>query len=366
MRWITKRARRPILAALLVSLLLSGSVAQATAASTPPTNTDAGFNLTASPLPIDLATTPGKSVSTTLRVQNSGNTPVKIKVSLLKFKASSTTGQPQLLKRGPGDDYFDWVSFSKTSFLAQPGVWNEVTMTIAPPKDAGFGYYFAVVFGQDSPDDTANITGGRLHGATATLVLLDVNAPGEKRQLQVTSFVATKRAYEYLPATFNVTVKNSGNVHVIPTGDIFISRDHTHNLAVLSLNPNEGNTLPGSSRTFQTVWDDGFPSYHVKRQSGQIVSDKKGNPVTELQWNFSNTNKFRFGKYYAHLLLTYDDGQKDVPIDAEVSFWVIPWKLIFLAILVPLVPALVVYFIMRRRLRRTKGKPKKYVLGEHN
>jgi hypothetical protein len=42
--------------------------------------------------------------------------------------------------------------------------------------------------------------------------------------------------------------------------------------------------------------------------------------------------KLRWGKYTANLLLVYDDGTKDVPIEGTLSFWVIPWRLIFGAI----------------------------------
>ncbi len=360
-RYLVKYNKAFVLFALLVTTISLGTFQQALAAEE---NADPGFNLTASPLPIDLSTTPGKKITTNLRVQNSGTAPVKIKVSLLKFKAAGATGQPELKRRGPADDYFDWVSFSKTNFTADPGVWNTIVMTIAPPADAAFGYYYAVVFGQDSANaQTTTPVTGKLNGATATLVLLDVNAPGEKRQLEVTSFTASKKLYEYLPATFNITVRNKGNVHAVPAGDIFISRDHKHNLAVIPVNPNSGNTLPDSNRIFPVEWTDGFPVYSIKRDNDQIISDKKGNPIKELKWNFSDTNKFRIGKYYAHLLLTYNDGTKDVPIDAEVSFWVFPWKLILLVVAIPLIPAIIVYMVMRRRVRNLRGKRSKYTLG---
>jgi len=363
MQLIRERPRFVTTLCLLIVLSTSSLITPFAHAATPTTATSGnGFNLTASPLPISLTTTPGKSISNDLRVQNSGTSPVTIKVSLLKFKASGVNGHPQLLKREPQDTYFDWVSFSKTSFTAQPGVWNDIIMTIKPTKDAAFGYYFAVVFSQDSSAIPTPTTGGKLNGATATLVLLDVNAPGEKRQLQVTSFTASKHLYEYLPATFNITVHNTGNVHAMPTGDIFISRDHKHNLAVLPINPNQGNTLPDSTRVFPVDWSDGFPVYTTERLNNQIVSDKKGNPIKKLHWDFSKTDKLRFGKYYAHLLLTYNNGTQDVPIDAEVSFWVIPWKLILLAILIPLIPAVAVYLIMRQRTKGFKNR-RKYVAG---
>jgi hypothetical protein len=132
----------------------------------------------------------------------------------------------------------------------------------------------------------------------------------------------------------------------------------------LSVNPNAGNTLPNSSRVFPVDWSDGFPLYTIKRESNQIVSDKNGKPVVQLSWDFSKTNKFRFGRYYAQLVLVYNDGSKDVPISAELSFWVIPWKLILLLILIPVVPALAVYLIMRRRVKTLRGKRGKYTIGK--
>jgi hypothetical protein len=344
-----------------VLCLFTMSVSSAQAA-TPTSGTNGAFNLTASPLPISLVTTPGKSIATNLRVQNSGTAPVKIKVSLLKFKAAGTNGQPELLKRSPQDTYLDWVNFSKTSFTAEPGAWNDVAMTVKPPKEAAFGYYYAIVFGQDNSNLPLTTAGGKLNGAVATLVLLDVQAPGEKRELNVSSFTASKHLYEYLPASFDVTVHNPGNVHAVPTGDVFISRDHKHDLAVLPVNPNQGNTLPNSNRVFHVEWNDGFPVYTTAQIANQTVANTKGEPVKQLHWDFSKTGKLRFGKYYAHLLLTYNNGTQDVPIDAEVSFWVVPWKLILLAILIPLIPAVAVYLIMRQRTKGFKNR-RKYVAG---
>ena len=293
-----------------------------------PAGSDAAFNITTSPLPIQLATTPSKPVSTDLRVQNSGTQPANIKISLLKFKSSDKTGKPLLIKQEPGDTYFNWVTFSKTNFTAQPGEWNTISMTINPSEDAAYGYYYAVLFSQDTSKTPVGPKSSKLTGATATLVLLDVQVPGEKRKLEVTSFTTDHKLYEYLPVNFNVAVHNSGNVHLVPAGDVFISRGHKNNLAVLSFNSNAGNVLPKSTRNFTVSWTDGFPVFTTKRDNDQIVSDKKGKPIEELKYDFSHTNKLRFGHYYAHLLLTYNDGAKDVPIDAEVGFWVIPWKVI--------------------------------------
>src|SRR4051812_10531098 len=89
-----------------------------------------GLNLTTSPLPIRLATTPGATLSTSLRVKNSGTEPEQLSVGLMKFGAAGQTGQPNLFERGPADSYFDWVSFTPSTFTAPPGEWIDVRMTI--------------------------------------------------------------------------------------------------------------------------------------------------------------------------------------------------------------------------------------------
>src|SRR5476651_506866 len=135
------------------------------------------LNLITSPLPIDLVVDPGKSVTTDIRVKQDGGDDETLKVSLMKFGAYGSSGKPSLLDRAPGDDYFDWVKFDKTTFDAPSGVWQTVKMTINVPKTAAFGYYYAVVFSRAGDDvhpvgspNTSAIAGG-----TAVLVLLDTN-----------------------------------------------------------------------------------------------------------------------------------------------------------------------------------------------
>ena len=64
----------------------------------------------------------------------------------MKFGAYGDSGKPQILERGPGDDYFDWVKFDRPTFDAPANVWQTIKMTINVPKSAAFGYYYAVVF----------------------------------------------------------------------------------------------------------------------------------------------------------------------------------------------------------------------------
>ena len=320
----------------------------------------ADFNLTASPLPVNLSVKPGGSVTTPLKVENTGTQTVKVKLSLMKFKANGNTGKPEIITPAANDESVKWVSFSQNSFDAEPNVWHTITMTIKTPADAAFGYYYAVIFSQDGgkPQQVTPGQHNTINGAVATLVLLDVNAPGEKRTLSVTSFRSAKKVYEFLPATFDITVHNSGNVHAVPFGDVFVGRGSGNGLATLEINKPAGNILPNTDRVFEVQWADGFPSYQPKRVNGQVLSDKNGKPQQSLSWSGMNLGKLRIGQYHAHLVLTYNDGTRDVPVEGDVSFWVIPWRLIVAVILIPTVPAMLVYVLMKRHMRKKYGGQK--------
>jgi hypothetical protein len=88
--------------------------------------------------------------------------------------------------------------------------------------------------------------------------------------------------------------------------------------------------------------------------------DKNGKQVYSYKWDFSKANRLRFGHYTAHLVLVYDNGQRDVPMEAYVSFWVIPWRIVgaILALLALIIGLAAYVIILRRKLKRV-SQPKK-------
>lgn len=279
-----------------------------------------GLNLTTSPLPISLIADASSTVSAQLKVKNGGNESEVIKIGLMKFGAYGADGKPKILDREKGDEYFDWVTFSPESFSLAPNEWKTVTMTINIPANAAFGYYYAVTFSRketvsESASKTTNIA-----GAVATLVLLEVRSANAVRKLELDDFFVDKKVYEFLPVNFMVKLKNSGNVHVLPSGNIFISQGSQKNLAILSFNETVGNILPDSFRNYLTKWTEGFPVHKEKIVDGKVVNF--------LDWDLTKITNLRIGKYRATLLLAYDDGNRDVPLQAYIDFWVIPWRII--------------------------------------
>lgn len=292
-------------------------------------NPTGALNLLTSPLPLDLKTKPGTSISADLRIKNNGAQPERLKVGLLKFGAFGYDGKPSLIDFKPTDEEQKWVNFSQTVFDAEPNVWKTIKMTIAVPKSAAFGYYYAVTFSRASEGNVKGQRRTALHGSTAILVLLEAVVPNARREVAVADFTSVHGIYEFLPAKLEIRMHNSGNIHLAPRGNIFISQGKQQIPGTIEVNRDLGNILPNSNRIFDTEWTEGFPKFVSKVENGKIVLDKRGDPIQHLDWNLTDLNKFRFGRYTANLLMVYQDSKgRDVPAEAQVSFWVIPWRLI--------------------------------------
>jgi len=338
-----------ILPLLLVSCLLypaSSASAQAQ---------DGALRLVTSPIPLSLAANPGSEVKAAIKIKNDGTTKETLKISVLKFKAYEETGKPELLDPEEGDEFLKWISFSEDPFTVEPQEWKTITATWKLPPEAALSYYYAILFSRADTSTEIESRQTVIVGGTAILALVEAKVPGAEREASVTDFSVEKRMYEFLPANFRVRLQNTGNVHVAPRGNIFVTKGGK-DITTLEVNPYKGNILPESARIFEEKWADGFPVYVEKTENGKAVLDEAGHQVYELDWNWKDASKLRWGKYTAKLLLTYDDGQRDVPIEGEVSFWVLPWRLVLLAIAIPVIPAFLVYFFMKWRMRRAIAK----------
>jgi len=314
------------------------------------TPADSGLHLILSPHYLNLTTEPGKSVSGTLKVQNLGNKTEDLQISLMKFTANDTSGVPKVMDREPGDDFFDWVTFSEEKFSVLTNQWKDITVTIKPPSTAAFGYYYVFAFTRVNE----NVTGGGkaiVQGAPSILGLLNVQVPGAKKEARLVKIETDHKIYEYLPVTLKATIENTGDIHLAPSGNAFITRGGD-NVATLDVNLTKGNILPKSMREFDVAWVDGFPQYVDKIQDGKKIVDKNGKNVQDLRWEFSQASKFRIGKYTAHLLMVYDNGSKDIPLEGYVSFWIIPWKIILAGIVVIVLIVLGIWQIIKPMFSR--------------
>jgi len=311
------------------------------------------FSLQVSPSPLVADLKPGTKTTRELKIRNAGTGPETLKIESRKFSVNNETGQVALDDTAPSE-IAEWVKFSAPTFTVQPGEWYTQKVTISLPKNTGFSYSLALIISRTQ--NPQSVESGRLiKGSVAVFTLINVDRPGATRKIDVEDLSMTSGVYEYLPATVTVRFKNTGNTIVQPYGNIFIQRgsDDTTPIATLPVNDTRGYILPDSERLLTTNWSDGFPVVQTT-----VAAD--GTEQRSESWNWSQVSKLRIGQYTAKLVAVYNDGQRDVPIEKEVTFWVIPWKIILGIIVVVAFVLLGVWSVARKlwHLAR-KGKKKR-------
>lgn len=318
------------------------------------------FRLSVSPASVSLVAEPGTKTETQIRVKNDGLRTEKIRVGVVPFVGEDENGKPRLTEQKIEDEYLKWITFSEQEFEIAPNEWRAITATLELPQDAAFSYFYAVTFSRAVNTDES--AAANIRGSVAVLLLLEAKVPNAVRNIGVEEFSVDRPWYEFLPVAFRLRLVNTGNVHVAPRGNIFISRGEGKDISILDVNAGGGNILPASGRLFDASWNDGFPVYENIVGERELVLDENGRTVKKLSWDFSKANKFRWGKYYATLLMAYDDGERDVPVEGRLSFWVIPWRILLTVFFVSFLTLFGALFIVRGLIRmifRRRSEQKK-------
>jgi hypothetical protein len=284
------------------------------------------FNIQVSPSPIVVTVKPDATQTASLNIRNNSAHPETLYPKLTGFEIDKASKNVKLLEAPPlGID--QWVAFSAPSITIAPGAVQVLRVTFHPPSTAGFSYTAAVTLSR-SQNDFISKDGLQLHGAVAVFCLINIDRPDAKRQLSIDSFKADRHNYQFLPATFTLTVKNNGNVIDQPKGNIFIQRSFSSSspIATLPVNTNSNYVLPGTSREFTTSWNDGFPLY-VNTTDGK----------RRLSWDWKRLGSLRLGRYTAKAVVVYSDGRSDIPLISSYTFWVIPWTMLLVVFILLLV-----------------------------
>jgi hypothetical protein len=190
-----------------------------------------------------------------------------------------------------------------------------VPVTISIPLDAEPGELDGAVMmaasatGDLTTQAPAGYAANSIKIVTRVGVLFFVRVKGNALESELLkSFTTNKGFYEQGPAIFAITAQNTGNVHLSPYGTIVVKN------------------MFGKTVDTRVV-----PAWFVL---------PKASRTRQITWNSS----YLFGKYTATLSMNRGYlGKTDVVDAKNISFWVIPWKLV-LAGLIAL--ALVVLFFV--------------------
>ena len=306
------RLPKVIIFGLFATALVLG-VFSAVPASAQASNTNAAQGIEVSPALVELNATRGGTYDITLHIRNVTNTDLVYNASIADFTASGETGSPHIENSGQPANISlrTWVN-TIPQFTVAAQQLRVVNAQIVVPNNAEPGGHYGVIqFSGTAPEIKS--TGVGLSASAGVLLLIKVDG-NIVEKADLASFYTANGGnqtffFENSPITFVTRIKNEGNIHVKPVGNIEVRDMFGGLVANLPVNKSSSNVLPYSIRRFDE----------------------------------SLNKQWMFGLYTANFAMPY--GTHGSLITSTTTFWVIPYKLILLTILL-----LVILFLVLSRL----------------
>lgn len=299
----------------LVAFLSGASPAVLAATQTNPSN--AGQALEIAPPIVNLTVNPGQTVQTSIYLRDIAKTNLIVTGQANDFVASGEDGTPKLLLDGDTSSPYSmkgWVAPLPGLNLIPQEI-KAMTVTLNVPRDASPGGHYGVIRFTATPPDLQG-TGVSLSASLGALMLITVTG-NIHEALSVAEFSANQNEhtgwfFETPPINLVERLKNDGNIHEEPTGQIIIKDMLGRTFTGVNVNSPPHNILPASTRKFEETLDE--------HAFGKAVM---------------------FGRYTADLKLTY--GASKTVLTSQISFWVIPYRLILGII----IGAIIAFFLLR-------------------
>jgi hypothetical protein len=276
-----------------------------------------------SPVIVDIVVAPGASQSGEIRVTNTADETQVYAVSIQKFVAQGENGQQDFLPESDISGLASWIKPENTSLTLKSGQKDSFSYMVRVPQDAEpGGHYAALFFSRATSNDGSEAVG--VSAKTGVLFLVRVSGQVSEAA-SIESFQVIGGRLSSLPAQFELRVRNTGNTHLHPQGEIVIRNMFGNVVAKVVANPNDSAVLPNGIRRYDPVW-----VKHAESASGFLSSVKD-------EWH-----NFAIGRYVAEAQLQYGDA--NIPLKATTVFWVFPWRLVLMSF------GLIVILLILRKL----------------
>lgn len=305
---------------------------------------ESGQALEIAPPVISLRGNPGETLNTEIILRDVSDSPLIVTNQINDFVAGGEDGTPKLLLDDTGVDnpYSMQTWFSPVSELTlEPRTVTRLPIAINIPANASPGGYFAVIrFTGTAPQVDGSGVG--LSASLGSLIFVDVNGDA-KEEVSIEEFSTVTNdkhtaIFQSAPVDFVLRFNNTGNTFEQPTGQISITDMFGKKVANVNVNLEKKNILPGSIRKF------------VQPLDSAVIG-----------------NKILFGMYTAEAKISY--GSNNQVLTEKITFWVIPYTLIGIALAVLVAGFIALRFMIRRYndhiigkatgVKKTKSKKRK-------
>lgn len=247
---------------------------------------------------------------------NLSETTTTYKVTVRGFKqAENMPGTAVILTEEEDEQALysasSWFTLDKTEVELVPNKNVKVSYTINVPTDATEGEYTAEVFllSEEEDTDKQGTYASTVLGSGVPILIKIGDEYIESAELL--SFVADKKMYEYPDVIFSTKIKNLGNTHISPMGEISITNIFGQEVDRVKFNESNQSLLRENSGIYEDEW-----------YNKALLSED---------------NELMVGPMKANLVATYRSISPGfAPLMAETTFWIVPWK-ILLGILLAIV-----------------------------
>lgn len=305
---------------LLAGIGLSPALA-VTRVATPPTP-QSGQALEISPTVQELNVDPGKTLTENIQIRNISRSNQVVSAEIDDFTPNGETGFPKIELNTDGSGPYSlkrWAVLpGKVTIVPRQLITVPVRFNV--PAAATPGSHYGILRFTASPP---GLSGNGVSISTSVGVLEILRVSGAvKEDMHVVELSMNKDGktgtfFEAAPFNFTERLSNTGNADLQPDGGINIYDMFGRKTAYVPVNQPPHLILPGSVRRFDETLD--YQTIGTKRL---------------------------FGHYTAKMKLTY--GVSKRVATAEISFWVIPYKLILGILVLLLVLVLLLRWLGRR------------------
>lgn len=241
---------------------------------------------------------PGETVVREVSITNRISEARKFKLQIEDISGTADGSAAMQVIEGERGPYSirDYISFPENEFTLNLGERARIPVTITVPGDAEPGGFYGSVLvstvrlGSDGESVAPrNPIIARVGSHFFLTVEGEQNVGG--KTFDITT-LPSQWWYESGPITFGVAYENTGSIHVNPYGELSIKNFFGEEVGYVEMDP--WFVLPQSIRTREIVWN----------------------------------REFLFGRYTA--VATVNRGYDDILDEVQVTFWVLPWKLLAL------------------------------------
>jgi hypothetical protein len=266
---------------------------------------------TVSPPSVEVKLAPGEKAEGTLKIINDSAGEITFGTSMQDFIVKDSLGTPEILPPDTLSNKYSaakWVAIYPSSVTVAPHKSEKLSYFIQVPKDARpGGRYSAIVY---TPVTTIGVNGTGAAVQTSVGTLFYITVKGQVSESANVSAFEAPGLIEGGPVKVRTQITNLSDIHITPQAKITLTNIFGGKAGEVNLA--RYNIFPEVARDYQNSLGKGF----------------------------------MLGPYKATLSGTY--GASNLALFATTSFWVIPWKLILLGVLV-IVAVLFGYWYLRRR-----------------